>query len=63
MFSKLEASCGKSPRRVQFRAEFFNLWNHAQFLQPDGNITDTTFGQVLTARDPRLIQFALKLLF
>ncbi len=49
--------------RTEFRAEFFNIWNHAQFKQPDGNITDTTFGQVLTARDPRLIQFALKFLF
>jgi len=31
---------------------------------PDGNITDgSTFGQVPKARDPRLIQLALKLLF
>ncbi len=49
---------------VQFRAEFFNIWNHAQFFQPDGNITDgVTFGQVSKARAPRLIQFALKLVF
>ncbi len=49
--------------RMEFRAEFYNLFNHAQFLQPDGNITDSTFGQVLSVRDPRLIQFALKLIF
>ncbi len=49
---------------VQFRAEFFNIWNHAQFFPPDGNITDgSTFGQISKARDPRLIQFALKFLF
>jgi hypothetical protein len=49
---------------VQFRAEFFNIWNHAQFFQPDGNITDgVTFGQISKARDPRLIQFGLKILF
>jgi hypothetical protein len=49
---------------VQFRAEFFNIWNHAQFFPPDGNITDgATFGQISKARDPRLIQFALKFLF
>lgn len=49
---------------LQFRAEFFNLFNRAQFLNPDGNISDgNTFGQVVRARDPRLVQFALKLLF
>jgi hypothetical protein len=50
--------------RVQFRAEFFNIFNHAQFFQPDGNITDgTDFGRVKRARDPRIIQFALKFYF
>ena len=50
---------------TEFRAEFFNAWNHTQFLSPDGNFTDvgSTFGAVQKARDPRLIQFALKLLF
>jgi hypothetical protein len=38
--------------------------NHTQFLNPDGNITDgPTFGQVSRARDPRLIQLALKVNF
>jgi hypothetical protein len=51
-------------KELQFRAEFFNAFNHAQFYVPDGNITDgATFGQVSKARDPRLIQLALKLLF
>jgi len=50
--------------RLQFRAEFFNLFNHTQFENPDGNISDgATFGTVVRARDPRLIQFALKLAF
>lgn len=50
--------------QLQFRAEFFNAWNHAQFFVPDGNITDgSTFGEVSRARDPRLVQFALKLIF
>lgn len=49
---------------LQFRAEFFNLANHAQFTKVDGNISDgVDFGRVLRARDPRLIQFALKLRF
>jgi hypothetical protein len=50
--------------RLEFRAEFFNLVNHAQFITPDGNISDgSDFGRVMRARDPRLIQFALKLFF
>ena len=50
--------------RVDFRAELFNAFNHAQFFQPDGNTTDgTDFGRVKRARDPRLVQFALKFYF
>lgn len=50
---------------TEFRAEFFNTWNHTQFLTPDGNFTNngSTFGTVQKARDPRQIQFALKFLF
>jgi hypothetical protein len=50
--------------RLQFRGEIYNLFNHTQFYQPDGNTTDgTDFGRVKRARDPRLMQFALKLYF
>jgi outer membrane receptor protein involved in Fe transport len=48
---------------TEFRAEFYNAWNHTEFTNPDGNFTDSTFGQVLKARDPRVMQFALKILF
>jgi hypothetical protein len=49
---------------LEFLAQFFNTFNHAQFFQPDGNITDgPDFGRVKRARDPRLIQFGLKLSF
>jgi hypothetical protein len=49
---------------LQFRTEFFNVFNHTQFLNPDGNITGgSTFGLLRRARDPRLIQFALRLNF
>jgi hypothetical protein len=46
-----------------FRAEAFNVFNHTQFFNPDGNINDTTFGQVLTAHDPRLMQLTLQFRF
>ena len=50
--------------RFEFHGELFNAFNHAQFFQPDGNITDgSDFGRVKRARDPRLVQLALKLYF
>jgi hypothetical protein len=49
---------------VDFRAEFFNIFNHTQFFNPDGNTSDgSQFGQVSQVRDPRLVQFALKFFF
>jgi hypothetical protein len=47
---------------LQFRAEFFNGFNHAQFLNPSGNITGN-FGVVTNASAPRIGQVALKFLF
>ncbi|HTC66459.1 MAG TPA: carboxypeptidase regulatory-like domain-containing protein [Candidatus Acidoferrum sp.] len=49
--------------RVEFRTEIFNVLNHAQFYGTDGNSANTTFGQPQKVRDPRLFQFALKLIF
>ena len=47
----------------QFRADIFNLFNKTQFVNPDGNFSNTTFGLIQQARDPRLVQFALKFYF
>ncbi len=51
--------------QMEFRADFFNVWNHAQFYSVDGDVTNqgSTFGQVQHVHDPRLIQFALKFRF
>ena len=51
--------------QMQFRADIFNIWNHAQFYSVDGNVSNqgSTFGQVQHIRDPRLVQFALKFNF
>ncbi|MGB8580897.1 MAG: carboxypeptidase-like regulatory domain-containing protein, partial [Candidatus Sulfotelmatobacter sp.] len=51
--------------RLDFRAEFFNLFNHAQFGLPGADIsTSSTFGIINTSvNNPRVIQFALKLYF
>jgi hypothetical protein len=51
---------------LQFRLEAFNAFNHAQFFGPasvDGEITSSSFGQVVSAVAPRLVQAAVKLGF
>jgi len=48
---------------TEFRAEFYNTWNHTEFTNPEGNFSDSTFGLVSKARDPRVMQFGLKILF
>lgn len=51
-------------KNAEFRTEAFNLFNHTQFLNPDGNFSDgSNFGRVTRARSPRQIQLALKLHF
>lgn len=51
--------------RLDFRAEFFNLFNHPQFGLPGSDLNSpVTFGAISsTVNNPRVMQFALKLLF
>lgn len=49
---------------LNFRAEFFNLFNHAQFGMPVNDVSASGFGSVSsTVNNPRLVQLALKLSF
>lgn len=45
---------------VEFRAEFFNAFNHPIFDPPVSGPTSGSFGRIISARDPRDIQFALR---
>jgi hypothetical protein len=60
--------------KLEFRAEFFNIFNHANFQNPDTNINSSQFGQITTTGvgvqgtstydpQPRIIQLALRLSF
>ena len=61
----------KEAQRLEFRAEAFNLTNSFRMDIPNANtttstfqiITSSTFGQVTSSRDPRIMQFALKYFF
>jgi hypothetical protein len=58
---------------LQFRAEFFNVLNRANFANPGGttanpssattSVSSGGFGTITTALDPRIGQLALKLIF
>jgi carboxypeptidase family protein/TonB-dependent receptor-like protein len=53
-------------KSLQLRLEAFNVFNHAQFFGPqtvDGSISSATFGQVVSANQPRLVQLGAKLFF
>jgi hypothetical protein len=48
---------------VEFRADFFNSLNHAEFSNPSTTFTSGTFGQISSTADARVIQLALHLTF
>jgi hypothetical protein len=53
-------------RSLQFRVEAFNAFNHTQFYGPasvDGQVEDPSFGKIVSAASPRLVQLAAKYTF
>ena len=49
--------------RAQFRAEFFNAFNHSNYSLVGRIVNDPTYGQVLSQFDPRQLQFGVKITF
>jgi len=70
-FSLIKDTTIKENLRLQFRAEAFNVLNHVNLGNPNTSFSpganglnqSSTFGEVTSARDPRILQFALKLIF
>jgi hypothetical protein len=54
---------GQEGANLQFRAEFFNLFNRVNLGQADGNLASPFFGRSASQYGPRLIQFGLRLAF
>jgi hypothetical protein len=50
-------------RRLELRAECFNVWNHTEFDQVSNGLGSSNFGQVTSAYDPRVFQFGAKIYF
>jgi len=49
---------------IQFRAEFYNIWNHPQFNPPVNDASNAFFSDIFSSSvPPRIMQFALKFSF
>ena len=48
---------------LQFRAEFFNIFNNVNFVLPNNDINSPNFGQITAAQAGRVVQLALKFSF
>jgi hypothetical protein len=59
-FGLLKKTVIREQMAFEIRVEFFNIFNHAQFRNPSGNINDSTFATVTQARDPRIGQVSAK---
>jgi hypothetical protein len=49
--------------KLQFRAEFFNVFNNVNFNSPGATVGTPGFGKITGARDPCILQLMLKVMF
>ncbi|MGB8321731.1 MAG: carboxypeptidase regulatory-like domain-containing protein [Candidatus Acidiferrum sp.] len=62
-FSALKTIPIHESMNLQFRAEFFNIFNNVNFRLPDNDISSPNFGQIQAAQPGRVVQLALKFMF
>ena len=62
-FSAVKAFSITERVKAQYRLEMFNALNHTQLDNPDTSLSNSTFGTITGARDPRILQMALRLKF
>jgi hypothetical protein len=62
-FSTLKNFRVAENKTIQFRAELFNIFNHANLGLPQNDLNSPNFGQIQSSQPGRLVQFALKFLF
>jgi hypothetical protein len=62
-FSAIKTFKFTESKDLQFRAELFNIWNHANFGLPVNDLNSPNFGQIQTSQPGRLVQLALKFEF
>jgi hypothetical protein len=63
-FSIMKTIPLREPMSLEFRTEFFNIFNHAQFDVPDTNPLSGGYGAIgSTINTSRQLQFALKFIF
>jgi len=62
-FSALKNFHFTESKNLQFRAELFNIFNHANFGLPVNDVNSPNVGQIQTSQPGRLVQFALKFMF
>ncbi len=49
--------------KLQFRGEFFNAWNHANFNNPQGNVASSSFGAISSSQAGRVTELVLRFFF
>jgi len=62
-FSALKSVYFTERWRLQYRAEFFNLFNNPALANPGTTLGSPSLGRITSAGDPRIVQMALKLYF
>jgi hypothetical protein len=62
LFKEIRITSAEGPR-FQLRAESYNTFNHTEFQNVSTGFTSSSFGQLTSTYDPRVLQFGAKFIF